>query len=86
MAADPLVSTTPHGFVYRVPPFVLEPTVNALALAAQEQIAIFFASDGQTVINPNPAFFEVPLVPPLPATCHFLFPLPPPGFLFFPPC
>ena len=86
VAADPLVPTTPHVFLTWVPPVVVEPTANAVALAAQEQIATFFASDGQTVINPDPAFFEVPIVPPLPETCNFLFPLPPPGFLFFPPC
>jgi hypothetical protein len=86
VAADPLVPTTPHDFLSWIPPALVEPTANVIALAAQEQIATFLASDGQTVINPNPAFFEVPLVPPLPETCHFLFPLPPPGYLVFPPC
>jgi hypothetical protein len=65
--------------------------VNAIALTAQEQIAAFFESDGDTVINPDPAFFEVPIVPPLPETCNYLFPLPPPSppfpsYLFFPSC
>jgi hypothetical protein len=83
VAADPLVPKTPHGFLLGVPPFSSEPLVNAIALGAQEQIATFFESDGSTIINPDQKFFEVPIVPPLPETCNYLFPLPP-GF--FPTC
>src|SRR5229473_2117678 len=91
VAADPLVPKTPHIFLLRVPPSPFDSTVYAIALDAQEQIATFFESDGDTVINPDPAFFEVPIVPPLPETCNFLFPLPPPSppfpsYLFFPSC
>jgi hypothetical protein len=90
VAADPLVPTTPHVFLLRVPPRPFDSNVYAIALHAQEQIATFFESDGDTVINPDPAFFEVPIVPPLPETCDFLFPLPPsppfPSYLFFPSC
>src|SRR5262252_4395862 len=48
VAADPLVPTTPHAFLFWIPPAVMEPTANVIALAAQEQIATFVASDGQT--------------------------------------
>jgi hypothetical protein len=65
VAADPLVPKTPHVFLARVPPRPFDSTVCAIALDAQEQIATFFESDGETVINPDPAFFEVPIVPPL---------------------
>ncbi len=57
--------------------------MKAIALDAQEQIATFFDSEGGTIINPDPKFFEVPIVPPLPETCNYLFSLPP-GF--FPSC
>ena len=82
VAADPLVPKTPHAFLLEVV-IPSEPLVNAIALGAQEQIARFFESDGSTIINPDPRFFEVPIVPPLPETCNYLFPLPP-GF--FPSC
>jgi hypothetical protein len=82
VAADPLVPKTPHNFVNLFPP-LSEPLVKAIALDAQEQIATFFDSEGGTIINPDPNFFEVPIVPPLPETCNYLFALPP-GF--FPSC
>jgi hypothetical protein len=81
VAADPLVPKTPHAFLLQV--LSSDPLTKAIALDAQEQIATFFDSDGGTIINPNPKFFEVPIVPPLPETCNYLFPLPP-GF--FPNC
>ncbi len=87
-AVDSNVPKTPHNFLLRV--FSSDPLVKAIALDAQEQIATFFESQGHTVINPDPAFFEVPIVPPLPETCNFLFSLPPgppfPSYLFFPSC
>src|SRR5229473_380703 len=90
-AVDSNVPKTPHIFLIRVPPVSSDPLVNAIALDAQEQIATLFESNGDTVINPDPAFFEVPIVPPLPETCNYLFPLPPPSppfpfYLFFPSC
>jgi hypothetical protein len=55
-----------------------DPTVRAIALKAQQQIATFFASDGTQVIDPDevpPALdvpiFEVPLVPPLPEALNY---------------
>jgi pimeloyl-ACP methyl ester carboxylesterase len=44
-----------------------------IALGAQGQIASFFASDGQSIIHPEPAhFFEVPIASPLPEDLFFL--------------
>jgi hypothetical protein len=38
-----------------------------IALGAQAQIAILLASDGETIVHPEPArFFEVPIQGPLP--------------------
>jgi hypothetical protein len=47
VAADPLVPKTPHNFVNLFPP-LSEPLVKAIALDAQEQIATFFDSEGET--------------------------------------
>jgi hypothetical protein len=44
-----------------------------IALGAQAQIATFFASDGETVIHPEPArFFEVPIQGPLPENLNYI--------------
>jgi hypothetical protein len=44
-----------------------------IALAAQAQIARFFASDGETIIRPEPArFFEVPIQGPLPEALNYI--------------
>lgn len=44
-----------------------------IALAAQAQIATFFASNGETIIHPEPArFFEVPIQGPLPEELNYL--------------
>ena len=49
-----MVSTAPAAF-------------RDISLGAQAQIAIFFASNGQTIVHPEPArFFEVPIQGPLP--------------------
>lgn len=60
-AENPALPKDPHTFM-RAPNQFRE-----IALGAQEQIAIFFASDGTTVIHPEPSrFFEVPISSPLP--------------------
>ncbi len=68
-AETPTGPKNPHGFIllglfgYR----------DDVAAGAQEQIATFFASDGATIIHPEPArFFEVPIVPPLPEDLVFI--------------
>jgi Bacterial virulence factor lipase N-terminal len=67
----------PHGFTSDISSS--NPTVKAIALKAQHQIATFFASDGTEVIDPDedapPALvvpiFEVPIVPPLPEETNY---------------
>ena len=50
-----------------------DPNFKAIALGAQEQIAIFFASDGTDVIHPEPAkYFEVPIQGPLPEGLNYI--------------
>jgi hypothetical protein len=47
--------------------------IRPIALGAQEQIAVFLATDGVTIIHPDPAgFFEVPVVLPLPEDLSFI--------------
>jgi len=44
-----------------------------IALGAQAQIARFFASEGMTIIHPDPArFFEVPIQGPLPEALNYI--------------
>ena len=44
-----------------------------IALGAQAQIATFFASDGETLMHPEPArFFEVPIQGPLPEELNYI--------------
>ena len=45
-----------------------------LAIGAQMQIAVFFASNGSNVIDPDGAgpIFEVPINPPLPEGLNFI--------------
>jgi hypothetical protein len=52
---------------------VSAPPPSDIALGAQSQIAIFFASDGETIIDPDPArFFEVPIRGPLPEELNYI--------------
>jgi len=49
------------------------PAFREIALGAQQQIAVFFASDGTVIIHPEPMrFFEVPVVLPLPEDLGFI--------------
>ncbi|HKG79154.1 MAG TPA: hypothetical protein VKA78_07040 [Pyrinomonadaceae bacterium] len=44
-----------------------------IALEAQRQVAIFFASDGALIIQPEPArFFEAPMSSPLPEGLNYI--------------
>ena len=67
-AANPATPKNPHTFLTRIN----VPAVAGFALAAQQQIAVFFASDGTTIADPGPPFFEVPIVPPLPEDLAFI--------------
>jgi len=57
-AANPAVGKNPHAFLTNI----ANPAAVGYALAAQAQIATFFASDGTTTIDPDGAapFFETP--------------------------
>src|SRR4029453_10285238 len=57
----------PHGFMPVIRAF------GAIARGAQEQIVVFFDSDGELMIHPAPSrFFEVPLAGPLPENLSFI--------------
>jgi hypothetical protein len=68
-AENPQLPRNPHGFMTNISNLAARP----IAVAAQEQIATFFVSDGQEVIQPEPArFFEVPIVLPLPEALSYI--------------
>jgi hypothetical protein len=69
-AAIPTAPANPHTFLTNIG----VASVAALAVAAQQQIAVFFESDGTVVIDPDTAtglFFEVPIAGPLPEVLNF---------------
>ena len=67
---DPAVPKNPHGFLNR---FTSPGITGAVARGGQTQAATFLASDGVTIIWPEPRrFFEVPIVPPLPESLGFI--------------
>jgi hypothetical protein len=68
-AEDPQLPKNPHAFMISTD----IPAARSIALAAQEQIARFFVSDGEEVIHPDPErFFEVPIVLPLPEALSYI--------------
>jgi hypothetical protein len=70
-AENPQLPTNPHGFPTRLD----IPGLRAITRGAQEQIATFFATDGATVIHPEPSrFFEVPISLPLPENLNYILP------------
>lgn len=71
--AAPATPLNPHTFLTNVAAGGLGPV---LAVQAQTQIAVFFATDGAIVIDPDgdSPFFEVPIVPPLPEELNFIAP------------
>lgn len=64
------IPKNPHTFLTNIGSAASAP----LAVAAQTQIALFFATDGAQVIDPDGAspLFEMPINPPLPETLNFL--------------
>lgn len=66
----PTVPKNPHTFLTNIS----IPASAPYAVAAQTQIAVFFATNGTTVIDPDGAgpFFEVPINPPLPETLNYI--------------
>jgi hypothetical protein len=70
-AENPALGTNPHGFTT----WVDRPPWRPICLAAQEQVAVFLASDGAEIIQPQPMrYFEVPVVLPLPEGLNYIIP------------
>jgi hypothetical protein len=66
-AENPALPRDPHGFM------PLPSLFGDIARGAQEQIAVFFESDGALTIHPEPRrFFEVPIAGPLPEGLNFI--------------
>lgn len=63
-AEDSGVPKDPHTFAFRLDSS--DPVVASISRAVQDQMAVFFASDGHRIIQPQPVrFFETPIVGPL---------------------
>jgi dienelactone hydrolase len=73
-AADPNFPKNPHAFLLALSPLPAFLNVSLVALAAQLQIATFFASDGVTVRDPDGVlpFFETPIASALPEDLGFI--------------
>jgi hypothetical protein len=69
-AANPATPKNPHTFLTNIG----SAAVGPLSLAAQAQIAVFFQSNGATVIDPDGAgpLFETPVALPLPEVVNFI--------------
>src|SRR5262249_54338863 len=70
-ADDPTMPPNPHSFILLITN--PNPHVRAIARGYQEQIATFFASDGQEIIHPEPKqYFETPIQGPLPEDLSYI--------------
>jgi hypothetical protein len=70
-AENPAVPRNPHGFLPLIQSPV--PLVREIAFGMQDLIAAFLASDGTSIIDPEPGrFFEVPIGGPLPEDLAFI--------------
>jgi hypothetical protein len=69
-AANPAIPKNPHTFLTNIG----AAATAAIAVGAQTQIAVFFATNGALTIDPDGAgpLFEVPIAGPLPETLNFL--------------
>ena len=69
-AANPAIAKNSHGYLTAVG----DPAGRDHALMAQRQIAIFFASNGTSMIDPDGAgpYFETPIAGPLPEDLNFI--------------
>jgi len=67
---DPTLPRNPHTFLTNI----AMPQAAPYAVGAQTQMAVFFASDGALVIDPDAAgpIFEVPMAGPLPEGLNFI--------------
>jgi Bacterial virulence factor lipase N-terminal len=73
-AADSHFPKNPHTFLTNLSPLPAFLNVTLAALAAQQQIATFFTSDGTVITDPDGVlpFFEVPIAGPLPEDLGFI--------------
>jgi hypothetical protein len=74
-AENPALPKNPHGFMVGTNPTMIAPAFRDIALAAQAQIATFFASPDHVVIQPPGVpeeLFEVPIQGPLPEDLNFI--------------
>jgi pimeloyl-ACP methyl ester carboxylesterase len=70
-AENPTIRKNPHVFMPSRDG--ADVAIRPIALGAQEQIAVFLATDGVTIVHPEPArFFEVPVNLPLPEDLVFI--------------
>ncbi len=68
-AEIPGLPKNPHVFMTSIH----NPAWKEIALGAQRQIATFFATDGQVIIQPEPKqYFEVPIQGPLPEELNYI--------------
>jgi len=70
-AADPSFPKNPHTFLTNI---AGSPSVTAVAVGTQTQIAVFFASNGGLTIDPDGPgpLFEVPIIGPVPEDLAFI--------------
>ncbi len=69
VAENPALQRNAHQFLVSIG----NAAWREVVLGAQSQIATFFASEGKTIIHPEPArFFEVPIQGPLPEGLNFI--------------
>jgi hypothetical protein len=69
VADYPTIERNPHSFIVGR----LVNLLQSVADGAQHQIGTFLASNGITVIHPEPVeYFEVPIEPPLPEDFNFV--------------
>jgi len=66
--ANPTFPKDPHPYLFPAFPG-FPPAMDQFAFAAQKQIAVFLASDGEVTIDPDG---DGPIVPPLPETVNFI--------------
>ena len=75
-ARNPALTNDPHDFLNQTLASTTGGTASqrAIARAAQQQIVVFFDSDGQTIIDPDGSdtLFETPIALPLPETTSFI--------------
>ena len=70
-AQDPTVPKNPH--VFAGSPTHPNALFRSISRGAQDQIAVFLASGGTVIIQPDPGeFFEVPISSPLPEELNFI--------------